>query len=464
MTNQPVGSPAWWLARLEAKLTERNKRTKKYRDYYDGKHDLLFATEQFRVSFGSLFSTFADNWCRIVADAPAERLKVVGFRYGDQPEADTPTQRIWQANNLDAASDLGHRGALVSETSSIIVWKSDSDDTPRITVEDPTQVIVENYPGTRTPAAALKIWADDWTGGRRATLFLPDALHRYQSDRGPNGVSIDLPAGVAIPLGGWRPFTADGDDIVANPLAEVPVVPLVNNEDLLGRGESELRQAIPVQDAINKLIADLMVASEYGAMKQRWATGMVIPKNPDTGQPIESFEDVIKKRLWVNPDKDVEFGEFDTTDLSNITGAIDMFVMHLSSQSRTPPHYLNTGSTAGLSGESIKAAETGLVSKTNAKKPGLGDSWERSARIAHRIAGNTTEAAAALEVIWKDSESRTESEHIDAVGKKRQMLGISRRQAWEDAGYTPQQMNRMEIDLADEALVLDAEPEPEPAT
>ena len=233
----------------------------------------------------------------------------------------------------------------------------------------------------------------------------------------------------------------------------MPVVPLINNEDLLGNGESELAQVIPVQDAVNKLIADLMVASELSAVRQRWATGMAIPKDPETGQPIEPFENAVK-RLWVNPDKDVTFGEFGTTDLSNITKAIDMFVMHLSSQSRTPPHYLNTGSTAGLSGESIKAAETGLVAKTNAKKLGYGDFWETVMRLAHKIAADTDGDAVDLETIWRDSESRTESEHIDAVGKKRQMLGISRRQAWEDAGYTPAQQQRMLVDLADEDLAL----------
>jgi hypothetical protein len=58
--------------------------------HYKGKHNLGFASDRFRQAFGGLFKDFADNWCEVVCDAPAERLTPVGFRFGTGDETDPP--------------------------------------------------------------------------------------------------------------------------------------------------------------------------------------------------------------------------------------------------------------------------------------------------------------------------------------------------------------------------------------
>ena len=54
---------------------------------------------------------------------------------------------------------------------------------PRIHIEHPDQVIVEHVPGTnrRDTAAALKVWVDEWTEKTFATLYLPDAIYKFQT-------------------------------------------------------------------------------------------------------------------------------------------------------------------------------------------------------------------------------------------------------------------------------------------
>ena len=78
-----------------------------------------------------------------------------------------------------------------------------------------------------------------------------------------------------------------------NPLGVVPVVPLPNRPRLSGRSWSVRRPRTPRwseiaavmsnQDAINKYRADALVASEFAAFRQRWAIGIDIPVDPETG-------------------------------------------------------------------------------------------------------------------------------------------------------------------------------------
>src|SRR4051794_19201422 len=47
--------------------------------YYDGQHDLRFATEKFENAFGTLFREFALNLCPVVCEAVRDKLRVTGF-------------------------------------------------------------------------------------------------------------------------------------------------------------------------------------------------------------------------------------------------------------------------------------------------------------------------------------------------------------------------------------------------
>lgn len=439
------GTPEWWLERLERALDDRRKTLEGYRDYYEGRHPLAFASEKFRRAFGGLFSEFADNWCDLVVDAVEERLNVEGFRLGgaESQESDQDAWAIWQRNQLDADSQIAHTEALINGEAYALVWAG-PDGEPEITVEHPLEVILECEPGNRRRrAAALKRWTDgtDW----QATLYLPDAIYKFRrrgaARRPTRGRSWE------------RREVADEPWPLPNPLGAVPVVALLNRPRLLTRGESEIRKVIPLQDAVNKVLADMIVASEFGSFRQRWATGIEIPRDPETNQPIEPFRAAVD-RLWMSEDAEARFGEFGETNLANFVGAIEMIVQHIASQTRTPPHYFFLRGEFP-SGESIKSAETGLVAKARRKMRHFGEAWEEVIRLAFAVAGDERARAFDAETIWGDPESRTEGEHIDAV-LKRQALGIPQEQLWEDAGYSPQQIARFKAMQQEQALFGDA--------
>jgi len=427
-------TPLEWMARLEKQLNTDQKALCIYDDYYEGRHPLTFATPKFRDAFGYAFREFADNWCDLVVDATEERLNVEGFRLGSQPEGDKKAWAIWQANQLDAESQLAHTEALITGRCFALVWAGD-DGSPAITIESPTEMVLATAAGNRrVRLAAMKRWLDD-SGYIFGTLYLPDALYKFQSKSKLKGNRLST----VTPT---RWVEREGVDFeITNPLGVVSVVPLVNRPRLMGAGVSEIAKVIPIQNAINKLVMDMVVASEFGAAPQRWATGLEVPKDPVTGQPVEMFKTMLD-RIWSVSNENTKFGEFGATDLSNFVKGIELLVQHIASQTRTPPHYFYL-SGQFPSGESIKSAETGLVAKTRRKMRHFGEAWEEVIRLALAVDGDKRRSKILdTETIWRDPESRSEAQHMDAVIKTK-LLGVPDEILWEKAGFSPQEIQRM---------------------
>jgi hypothetical protein len=450
-------TPEEWLTTLGKRLDERYWTLKKFDDYYRGDHKLQFASTKFREAFGSLFSEFSDNFCELVVDAVEERLNVEGFRLGDS-QADKDAWDIWQRNNLDAESQIAHTEALVKRESSVIVWSENGQ--PVITVEDPMEVVVSySAQNRRQRTAALKRWVGE-DGMLYGTLYLPEGIYKFISKQKRDWFSYSQWNEYVkvewerreVPSEAWP---------LRNPLGVVPVVPIVNRPRLMGHGESEIAAVIPLQDAINKLVSDMLLASEFGAFRQKWATNIELEVDPDTGQPKEPFKIAVDRILTAPParagEQETKFGEFSQTDLAPYVKAIDTMVQHMASITRTPQHYFiqNSGGQPP-SGESIKSAETGLVSKARRKMRHFGESWEEVIRLGFAVLGDPRQNVTGAQTIWRDPESRTESELVDALVKM-STLGVPREALWEKWGASPQEIARWKAQMAEEALLA---PEP----
>jgi hypothetical protein len=171
------------------------------------------------------------------------------------------------------------------------------------------------------------------------------------------------------------------------------MVPIYNRPSLLTGGQSDLDPAIPLQDAINKTLADMLIASEFGAFPQRVLTGIEVPKDPTTGEPIKGFElQAAMSRVWTFGSNEVKATEFSPADLGNYVEPIQMMIHHLAAQTRTPPHYL-LGDMINASGDALQAAEAGLVAKVRDKQVDFSDSWEEVIRLAFSLKGNADPGA-----------------------------------------------------------------------
>jgi hypothetical protein len=254
-----------------------------------------------------------------------------------------------------------------------------------------------------------------------ATVYLPDAIYKFQAPKPRQGV-VGKPRWVARDVDG-EPWPAP------NPLGVVPLVEIQNRPDLLGNAMSEIEDVLDIQDRINKTLIDRLMAQEFSAFRQRWMTGYEVPTD-ENGQPVEPFKAAVD-RLWVIEDENVQIGEFSATDLKPYLSAVESDVRDMAARTRTPSQYL-LGVMVNISGDALKAAESGLVSKVLQRRRPFGEAFEEVVRLYLQAAGDTRDLDA-LEIIWHNPEFRTEGELVDAL-MKMSTLGVPQEALWERWG------------------------------
>jgi hypothetical protein len=197
------------------------------------------------------------NWPRMAVDSVEERLDVEGFRLPDDDIADADLWRVWQSNDMDEESQLGHTDALALCRSYACVGTNDDDDqTPIVTVESPREMTAELDARTRQVTAALRLYGQATTtsgattSATAATLYLPDVT-----------VWLERPTSG----GEWKEVERDEHE-----LGVPPVVMLANRRRTNNRfGVSEMADVIGLTDACVRSVTNAQLAAETLAVPQR---------------------------------------------------------------------------------------------------------------------------------------------------------------------------------------------------
>jgi len=439
----PVLAPEEWLVFLHGKLDEQVEAIQAPTDYYNGLQRLAFATAKFKEAFSRYFPPLANNWMKLVVDAPVSRLAIEGFRFDpnpakpgwDQP-ADQDAWAIWQTNNLDGVSQMVHTEAIKCGICNVLVSPpgEDTRNQPLITAEHPSQSYVHcDYADHRKRLAAIKRWVDEIDDYAYTYLYLPNVVYRYESDSPARGRSFSELT--------WVPLQND-DPVLNNPMGVVPMIPVENATDLLWGGRSDLEVAMPIQDAVNKLCLDMQVSSEYHAYPQRWASGWEAVNdaegNPIPGEQVEMR--VGQSRLIRANSPDTKFGAFEVGDVQNYIQPIELYIDHLAAVTQTPAYYLK-GKMANLSADALRAADAGLVDRCRHKILSLGDGWEEVMRVAFLAKGDRTKGQAAfVETLWRNPETISLAQTVDAAVKMRTSLSCPVEFCWELLGWSQQKI------------------------
>lgn len=450
MADEKPLSPTWWVKRLHQQILDRCSYSQdrlsidELDAYYRGRPSRLpWLPEQARREFHRLLELTKSNYMGLVVDATAERLAVEGFRIGDNTDADAATWDIWQASNFDNDSDQAILEALITGQSYVLVAPNPNvERLPFLFAEHPSQAIVAYEPGSgrRKRAAGLKVWADDWTGRWMATLYLPGEIYKFQS---VNAKATTGASGV-----NWEPREVPGEPWPApNPLGEVPLVELPNNPRLLTGGVSEIADVTAVQDRICKTLADRLMTQDFGAFPQKWAIGF-----PDTdGDGNPNVIDTGRNRLVTSDIAETRFGQWDSAPLDPYSSAKREDVKDIASRTRTPAQYL-LGEMSNVNGETLKAAESGLVSKVRQRSRSYGEGFEQAMGLARRVAG-LADSDETIETIWRNPEFRTEGELVDALTKM-SALGVPQEALWERWGASQVEIARWK-QMAEEQAARD---------
>ncbi|MFJ6019787.1 phage portal protein [Nocardiopsis alba] len=412
---------------LEEGLTLRTRHldaVQRVRDGMRGKHARSYMPKTHESEFQTLRQRAVGNWLPLVVTAISQNLFGEGYKRPSDAESLSCWEH-WTRNGLDSRQSMVYRAALTYGQSYVVVLPGSP--SPVIRVHSPlVMTVVQDDPDAEWPDYAIRrvrkaqragidgvVWEiiDDTTVW---TLFAPDGATEAAEFELLNYADHGFDV---CPVSVFRNAWDDDPDVCFTALGEVE--PL-----------------IPIQERINDTTLGLLIAQQYSAFRQKWASGIDIPRGSD-GKPVETFEAAVN-RIWMTASKDVRFGEFSQTDLGGYLESMDSAIKHMSAIAQVPPHYL-LGGMVNISAEALAAAEAGLTRKVGERKTIFGEAWGRVMRLCAYLSGDY-EAAEDREArfIWRDSEARSLAATADALGKLRQMLDVPAEALWEMIpGVTP---------------------------
>jgi len=439
---QPINTEdalAWSVAAVRD--VDDSQRLDRYADYYHGRHNLAFATPRFESAFGRLFRAFAYNRCGVVVDSMSDRLFVEGFEVpgkknpeanedGTLPSADpdpveAAIRDIWEANRMDKRQGDVYADAATMGDGYVLVWPDPFTLAPTIWPQDPRHVRVrysDEYPGLRI--LATKAWRE---GGKiRLNVYHPDRIERWVTEKNST-------AGARVSPRAFIEYQGDdaGHEVV-NPWGQVPVFHFPNNAPTGKRGKSELRDVIPLQDALNKTLADKLVAMEFAAFPQRVLIGVEVGGEDDThietmnvGQApmlggasnalsrrqVESFQGGVSRVLAL-ANEAAKVAEFSAVDLTQFIQVAEFFDSTISRASRIPVHYLTLAGDFP-SGRALRTAEAPFVAKLEDRQRGFGNVWEDAIRLSLEQAGMPYDGP--LSCKWRSAAPMAEEDTWDLV-------------------------------------------------
>jgi hypothetical protein len=431
--------------------------------WYRGTQDLPEVPHKYRPAYQLMLNSSITPWARLVVDAIAERLRVQGVRSVGNPEAAADAWTAFTRSRLNADQRLIYTEALIGGTSYASVSEPEEAGEAVVAPESAFEVTHENDPGNRrTVAGALKLYPLDWERMQWVCeLYRPEATYRWITETDAPRTLGEFPIDNPGRRKSRADLTWDALGVQENPTGVVPVVPFENRVDVLSGGASEIEDCIPILQRIDRTTLDRLLASHYSSFRQKWATGIEVPTDPETGKPVEPYKLAVD-RLWVNESPDGRFGTFEASDVGQYLSATDSDIAALAAISRVPAHYLMQRNLANPpSAESLIAGETGLVAKVEDRQAQYGESWERVLWLQAQMSGRALDVEQ-LEMQWQDAEKRNPAQVADAAVKL-QDIGVPQQALWAYIGATPQQIAEWTVaEAAAQLLAAAAQPQPPP--
>jgi hypothetical protein len=400
---------------LASALEPRNGSLGRIERYLHGNHDLPYTPRGATREYRSIARKSITNWLPLISGTYSEVLFVDGFRAAKQTD-NISGWDSWVANGMEARQSIAIQGALDYGHSYVRVLPGEGD-LANLKPLHPTRVWTV-YEDEDDAYPALALFRKGKTANGKTQIY------ELYDDSTVYTVLLDE-------NGRWSQSAA-----AAHGMGVVPFVRFRDRLDGYHRGIIE--PLITLQDRINEAVFSLLIALQYASFRQRWATGLSIPTKDELGPdgqptgkkiPVEPFEAAVN-RLWVSDNKDAKFGEFGQTDTKGHLGAYDSAVRTMAAIAQISPNVL-LGNLVNLSADALAAAEATTQRKASSFETIFGQSWNLVFRLIHVATGNdpdTFDEAAAPR--WRDSEARSMSQTVDALGKMVQMLQVPYEAAW----------------------------------
>jgi hypothetical protein len=199
----------------------------------------------------------------------------------------------------------------------------------------------------------------------------------------------------------------------ANPLGEPSIVPFPNSGRMLAGPLPEWYPALTPQRRINKSLLDRMAMQDQGAFKAMWATGLKIPRDPTTGEPVEKFLKAVN-RVFVNENPDGKYGQLQAEDIKQMLEAVRDDIADCAMLVPTSADQI-LGKLVNVAGDGLKLAQNSEVKRTKRHIRQESEGWEDVARLILKASGKDVPSASRMTTEWSNPEYRTDTEQANAA-------------------------------------------------
>jgi hypothetical protein len=433
---QPSGD----LKKALVALNEKRDRYDNFWNYYDGNQPLVYSSSRLAQVFDRMDANFNENWCAVVVDSTIDRIQLQRLMVAEKgPDGDVKENKnatavlndLFENLELYLDDDDVHLAALVIGESFVLAGY-DAQGEIEAYYNDPRLVHVfykEENPHAMAMAAK---WWDDAEGYRRITLYYEDRFEHYVSHARTEKMDTITEATKFVPLA--------ENPVEPNIYGRIPIFHFRRER----RGiHSELQNVIPAQDAINKLLSDMMVAAEMGAFPQRWAI-----TNADISDLKNGPNEIWRIPPGIDGDQPSHLGEFSATQLANYIEAIDKRASYIAISRQVPKHYLFAQ--GGVpSGEALVAMEAPLNKKARKYIERFRATWTQLAVFLLALDGHGVEASD-IQTVFEEPETiqpKTQAEIRElAIRAGLPLVTQLREEGWSD-----EKIDQLLQDAADES-------------
>lgn len=355
-------------------------------NYYDGDQPVMYSTNAMREVFRNLDARFTLNFCAVVIDAVKERVSFQGFTARDAGVQAALEGLVYAQDWLNEADET-HQAAFVCGEAFVMVWPQldlDGQETGGVDIfyNDPRNVtIFYESDNPKVARCAAKMWCDEEMF-QHLTLYYPDHLEYYVTLKASDAsMGADFNETSFVPDRSRNGVINNGEQFTwpDNPYA--PNLPVFHFQIEKRVVKSDIKNVLPLQNGMNKLMADMMITSEFSAWPQRW-----IISNSDVNSLQVKPGTILSLPGGVAGEQDTSAGEFKAADLNVYLNGVDKLIGYTSSITNTPKHYFDPSSDAP-SGEALIAMEAPLNKKAQDRIDKFAPVWKKVAIFALGILG-----------------------------------------------------------------------------
>ncbi|HJG64863.1 MAG TPA: phage portal protein [Corynebacterium stationis] len=391
-----------------------------YRDMYlTGSQPLRFMSDK----VDEKLMRFNSNLAKVAVRSVANRIRLRNVAAAvDGRDVSAEAQRLVQDADLPMTLQSILMEVLGLGSAYLLVWV-DEFGRPVVTGESARHMAVERDPITNSVVEAVKRWqAVDANG-----VVTQEHVVHYTRSR-----IVHLTRDATQGKLSFR-------SAVDNPLGVVPVVPLINIEQVGDHvGGSVIDDLAPLVDALNKLIVDMMVASEATSKPKRFATGVVLEDDEEGGfiadegfsvdddepeflddapgvkSPFKDSDD-----MWLSEQAEAKFGQLPGADLKGYQTAVDIIVQQIMAVTSLPAHMVGITTANPSTAEALRASEVSLSDSAKDRLKVINRPLEWAIRLLVAIAQGVPPNRVTVNLEWEDTATRSIAQEADAASKLR---------------------------------------------